>query len=64
MAVFRRKVRGKRLGTYSAKFIFHGQLYQRHGFPDRETAGHWIDTTRISLRRTIGEDDDGAGRLI
>jgi len=51
MGVFRRKVRGKRSDNYTAKFAYGGRLYRRGGFPDRQSAQHWIDSTRISLRR-------------
>ncbi len=51
MGVFKRQIRGRRAELYSAKFMFRGQLYQRGGFPDRDTAQHWIDSTRVSLRR-------------
>lgn len=51
MSIFRRKVRGRRCASFSAKFMFRGRLHRRSGFPDRESAQHWVDTTRVSLRR-------------
>lgn len=51
MGVFKRKVRGQRLKTFSAKFTFRGRLHQRHGLPDRDTAHHWMATTRLALQR-------------
>lgn len=56
MSITRRKFENKdgktvRSSVYTARFMFNGKLHRRGGFPDRETAQHWIDSTRLALRR-------------
>src|SRR5687768_11567544 len=60
MSIYRRKFKSKdrhgnpiekRAKTYTAETTFGGKLYRRGGFVDRETARHWIDSTRLRLGR-------------
>lgn len=51
MSVRRRKISGKLQKTWTARFMHRGAIYRRSGFPDKDTAQHWHDSTRLALKR-------------
>lgn len=43
-----KKRRGK---SYTAEFRYRGQLHREGGFPDRDSAEHWLKTESLRLKR-------------
>lgn len=53
MSVYRRKLsNGKRCKRFTAEAVFRGKVIRRNGFPDQESARHWLNTEMMRLRRS------------
>lgn len=55
MSIYRRKFLSKgktrKSSRYTAEFTYHGKMFRRSGFPDRETAKYWLDSESLRARR-------------
>jgi hypothetical protein len=52
MSIYRRKTSAGKSKFLTAEFMHRGQIVRRSGFPDRESAKHWLQTESIRLRRS------------
>ncbi len=51
MGVYRRKIGKQKSESWYARFTYRGKLHRRGGFPEQDAAQHWMDSTRMALRR-------------
>lgn len=51
MSIYKRRSNGKRSKLFTAEFWYRRQLFRKSGFPDRESAKHWVLSESLKLRR-------------